>query len=95
ARLRQSSPAVRIYLESLLPTQAPKFNNWSEQVNRQARSLADGNSTIYLNLRDAFVENGALAKNLTVDGIHLNGNGYLLWKKQIDPIIAELAKAGD
>jgi lysophospholipase L1-like esterase len=91
--LRQSSPRVRIYLESLLPTQSPKFNRWSERVNQEIRNLADGNSIVYLNLRDAFLENGALGKKFTIDGIHLNGNGYLLWKQQIDPIISELAQA--
>jgi hexosaminidase len=91
----QQSPGVRIYLQSLLPTQAPKFNRWSEQVNQQLQGLADGKSVVYVNLRDAFLENGALGKALTVDGIHLNGNGYLLWKKQIDPIVAGLAKTGD
>lgn len=94
AILRQSSP-VRIYLESLLPTQAPKFNHWSEQVNEQIRALADGKSILYVNLRDAFLENGSLDKNLTVDGIHLNGSGYLVWKKQIDPMVAELDQAAN
>src|SRR5271168_1846342 len=90
--LRQSSPRVRIYLESLLPTQSPKFNQWSERVNQEVRNLANGRSIVYLNLRDAFLENGTLGKNFTIDGVHLNGNGYLLWKQQIDPIISELAQ---
>jgi lysophospholipase L1-like esterase len=93
--LRRSSPRVRIYLESLLPTQSPKFNRWSDRVNQEVRNLADGNSIVYLNLRDAFLENGTLGKNFTLDGIHLNGNGYLLWKQQIDPIMSELARAAE
>jgi lysophospholipase L1-like esterase len=93
--LRDLSPRVHIYLESILPTQSPKFNRWSERVNQEVRNLADGNSIVYLNLRDAFLENGALGKSFTIDGTHLNGNGYLLWKKQIDPIITELSRGTD
>jgi lysophospholipase L1-like esterase len=94
-KLRNSYPRVRIYLESLLPTESPKFNRWSEQVNQEIQGLANGNSIVYLNLRDRFLENGSLGHRFTSDGTHLNGNGYLLWKEQIDPIIAELAKTSD
>ena len=94
-KLRTSYPRVRIYLESLLPTASPKFNRWSEQVNQEIQAMANGDSIVYLNLRDRFVENGALGRRFTSDGIHLNGNGYLLWKEQIDPIIEELAKSSD
>jgi hypothetical protein len=58
-RLRQSSPDIRIYAQSLLPSRAPKFNKWSEEVNRGIREMADG-------------------------------DGYLLWKRQIDPIVQKL-----
>lgn len=48
---------------------------------------------IYLNLRDAFLENGILSNRFTSDGLHLNGSGYLLWRQQVDPIMKELIGA--
>jgi lysophospholipase L1-like esterase len=93
--LRQSSPDTRIYAESLLPSQAPKFNKWSDEVNRGIRQLADGDSVTFVDLRSAFLDsNYVLNERYTFDGLHLNGDGYLLWKRQIDPLVQELTKHG-
>jgi len=89
----QISPETRIYEESLLPSRVPRFNQWSDETNAGIRRLADGKSVIYLNLRDAFLENGKLSNRFTSDGLHLNGSGYLLWKQQVDPIMKELIGA--
>jgi len=94
-KLRESSPGIRIYAESLLPSQAPKFNKWSEEVNRGVRQLADGDSVTFVDLRPLFADsNQVLNKRYTFDGLHLNGAGYLLWKRQIDPLIQELTRRG-
>ena len=86
-----SSPGVRIYAESVLPSRAPKFNRWSEEVNRDIRQLADGKSIDYVDLRPEFFdENHLLDTRYTYDGLHLNASGYLLWKRQIDPIVLQL-----
>jgi lysophospholipase L1-like esterase len=86
-----SSPGVRIYAESVLPSRAPKFNRWSEEVNRDIRQLADGKSINYVDLRPEFFdENHLLDTRYTYDGLHLNASGYLLWKRQIDPIVLQL-----
>jgi lysophospholipase L1-like esterase len=89
----QSSPDTRIYAQSILPSLATKFNRWSEEVNRRVSELADGKSVIFINLRPAFYDaNHVLNKRLTYDGLHLNVDGYLLWKRRLDPIIEALAK---
>jgi lysophospholipase L1-like esterase len=90
AAIQRKSPDTTIYLESLLPTFAPKFNHWSQLVNQQLPSLADGRSVVFVNLRPAFLSGDALNPNYTPDGIHLNGAGYLAWKRQIDTFIQEL-----
>ena len=86
----QGSPGTKIYLESILPTRNPKFNRWSGNVNDGIRGLADGNTVAYLDIRAAFVDDGALNSNFTEDGIHLNGAGYQCWKRQLDPIVEPL-----
>ena len=82
--IRQLSPDTAIYLQSLLPTSAPKFNRWSEQVNRGLAAMADGDRLRFINLRPAFLRDGVVGKEFVVDGIHLSGKGYLLWKKEIE-----------
>lgn len=82
--IRQASPDTVVYLESLLPTAAPKFNRWSEQVNRGLAAMADGDRLRFIDLRPAFLRDGVVAKEFVVDGIHLSGQGYLLWKKAIE-----------
>jgi lysophospholipase L1-like esterase len=92
-RILHDSPETKIYEESILPSRVPRFNQWSAETNEGIRRLADGKSVIYLNLRDAFLENGELSNRFTSDGLHLNGSGYLLWKQQVDPIVKELIAA--
>ncbi|MGD0500001.1 MAG: GDSL-type esterase/lipase family protein [Bryobacteraceae bacterium] len=82
--IHQVSPDTVIYLQSLLPTAAPKFNRWSEQVNRGLAAMADGDRLRFINLRPAFLRDGVVGKEFVVDGIHLSGKGYLLWKKGIE-----------
>jgi lysophospholipase L1-like esterase len=92
--LRQASHDTRIYIQTILPSRAPKFNNWSAEVNRGIRRLADEYGINFVDLRSAFLDsNGALSEQYTFDGLHLNADGYLLWKQQIDPLIQELARA--
>ena len=91
--LHQLSPDTHIYAESLLPSRAPKFNMWAVEVNRGIRQLADGNTVTFIDLRSAFLDsNGAMNARYTIDGLHLNGSGYLLWKRQIDPLLQELTR---
>jgi lysophospholipase L1-like esterase len=89
----KESPQTTIYLQSLLPSRTPKFNKWSARVNQGIRRLADGRSTIYLDLRASFLDDGVLASYFTQDGIHLNGTGYLNWKTLIEPVVSPLLEA--
>jgi lysophospholipase L1-like esterase len=89
----QASPDVRIFAESILSSRASKFNRWRETVNSGIRQLADGKSVTFVDLRPAFLDDDHLLnKRYTYDGLHLNGDGYKLWKRQIDPIVKQLAE---
>ena len=46
--------------------------------------MADGDRLRFIDLRPAFLRDGVVAKEFVVDGIHLSGQGYLLWKKAIE-----------
>ena len=92
--VQQGSPRTRIYLQSLLP-----FNNdvreWKLLVGRdhvvvEANALleqvARRHGVTWINLYPLFADDqGRLRADLTNDGLHLMGPGYLLWRDALRP----------
>ena len=83
------SPSTKIYIQSVLPTSnLIKESNVSSlpkiiRLNSLYKSLAMEKRVIYINLFPSFIQSNALNPKLTVDGLHLNGNGYRLWSSII------------
>lgn len=90
AAIRRDSPDTLIYLQALLPGTSPNVVAWSAETTRLISQLADNRSVFFLNVREPFLENGVMAKRLTLDGTHLTAEGYRVWKNLLDPVIAEL-----
>jgi len=94
--IKTGSPRTKIYLQSLLP-----FNNdvrlWKllkgkEQDVRDANVLleqvARRQGVTWINLYPLFVNSeGKLKPELTNDGLHLLGTGYLIWRDAIKPYV--------
>jgi len=94
--IKQGSPRTQIYLQSMLP-----FNNdvreWKllkgrEQVvvegNRALQQVAIRQGVTWIDLYPLFVdEEGKLRRELTNDGLHLMGAGYLIWRDAIKPYV--------
>ena len=94
--VKQGSPRTRIYLQSLLP-----FNNdvreWKllkgrdhvvVEANRLLEQVARRQGVTWINLYPLFVDDqGRLRADLTNDGLHLMGKGYLIWRDAIKPFI--------
>ena len=92
--VQQGSPRTKIYLQSLLP-----FNNdvreWKLLVGRdhvvvEANALleqvARRHGVTWINLYPLFADDqGRLRADLTNDGLHLLGPGYLLWRDALRP----------
>jgi len=89
-RIHELTPGTVVYLQSLLPTRAPRFNRWRIEVNRGVRKLADGRTVMYLDICDRFLEGEILGRRFSEDGIHLSGEGYLVWKNAIAPAMVSL-----
>jgi len=87
SRIRQASPDTAIFLESLLPRGDTRGAIFAREVNQRIRLLADGKTVTYIDLYPAFLDRTVLNPKFTSDGGHLNGEGYELWKKMIDPYI--------
>lgn len=90
--IKQRCPRTKIYLQSMLPfntdVQMWKLLKDREQVvidgNRAMEEVAKRQGVTWINLYPLFVdENGKLREDLTNDGLHLLGPGYLIWRDAI------------
>ncbi|MFM7470967.1 MAG: GDSL-type esterase/lipase family protein [Nodosilinea sp. LVE1205-7] len=91
--LKTSHPQAQIVVQSILPHGGPEAT-WEGRdrllrvtpqrivgINSQIKQIASDNGVTYLNLYPLFVNGeGYLRPDLTTDGLHLNGNGYLVWR---------------
>ena len=94
--VKQGSPRTKIYLQSLLP-----FNNdvreWRllkgrdhvvVEANALLEKVARRQGVSWINLYPLLVDDqGRLRADLTNDGLHLMGKGYLIWRDAIRPYI--------
>lgn len=88
SRLKKESPKTEIIVQSILPVN-PEYPKFPQHYDKQFRVLMT-NQLIYkvcrdhdvrfLNLFPYFLDNRQRLKSeLTVDGLHLNAEGYKLW----------------
>ena len=81
---------TEVFVQSILPLNNQKrpnngTNNKIIELNAKLKSLAQEFSFHYIDLFSAFLdENNQLDARYTIDGIHLNGQGYLVWKGLIE-----------
>ena len=93
-RFMQESPRTELYIQSVLPVN-DKFPNYAKRhgskdteilkVNEGLRRLCEEFGVTYIDLHSALKDkNGKLDERYTNDGLHLLGEGYLVWKAQIE-----------
>lgn len=91
ARIHNESPQTILYLESILPIHNDLRRNGMKNedidiLNNQISDLANKHQLTYINLNPMFKNTeGSLRAEFTYDGIHLNGEGYLLFKDILKP----------
>ena len=86
-QIKEQSPETDVFIESILPVNDtfPGFKNHTnktEQVlelNSRLGKLAAEKNYTYVDLFSSFALDNKLKKELTEDGLHVNGEGYLLW----------------
>ena len=97
-RIQRESPTTKVYLQSLLPINN-SFGRYKrifgkEQTIRDINALLEAyaakNDITWINLYPAFAdEKGNLRSDLTNDGLHLLGPGYIIWREILLPYINE------
>lgn len=94
AKIKESSPRTRIYIQSILPTNdaihITRKNSDIILINNALKDIAGEFSVPYIDLFSAFkTEGNKLNQEYSLDGLHLNGKGYLLWKNIIARYVKE------
>lgn len=92
------SPDTRIYLQSCLPFNE-SFHRWKNlegtqgvivDLNKRLERLANDRDIVWINLYPLFSDgNDNLRPELTNDGLHLLGHGYIIWKDAISQYVNE------
>lgn len=89
-RIKKESPSTKIYFQTLLPvnnefTQFKNHYNKDEHilhVNEELKKLAQKEKITLVDLYPHFLNaEKKLDKKYTVDGLHLNADGYKVWKE--------------
>ncbi len=90
SRIKIESPATKIIVQSILPTnnyfsEFKRHQNKMEHVlfvNAILENYCEEIGLVYLDLYNSFLdENKKLDKKCTNDGLHINGYGYMKWKQ--------------
>lgn len=92
--IREQSPSTRLFLQSILPVN-DRFQRFPghtsryqmiPEINLKLKVLADELNLTYIDLFSRFVDDSGIRMDTkyTNDGLHLTGNGYLLWKEIVE-----------
>jgi lysophospholipase L1-like esterase len=95
--ITDNSPKTKIYIESILPFNSEidktnrKINNQDiSNLDNNLKNLSNNSNIFYIDLYSLFLDSsGQLNPQYTLDGIHLNGKGYIIWKNGISQYIGK------
>ncbi|CZQ79965.1 Hypothetical protein Tcol_1, partial [Trichococcus collinsii] len=91
--IQKKSPATKIYIQSMLPINnelngSKVSSETIVELNTYLKNLSsDYDNCEFIDLYPHFQVNGQMNTDYTNDGTHLNGQGYLLWKEQIQDFV--------
>ncbi|WP_070121298.1 GDSL-type esterase/lipase family protein [Bacillus marinisedimentorum] len=101
SRLNNGTPDTEIFIQSVLPVNNTTFykrtdNRYVRALNVALNDLSDKYSAVFINLYPQFLAPSGkeLNPDFTYDGLHLNGEGYLLWKHMIEEYVTDERTAG-
>ncbi len=94
--LRWAHPKAQVVVQSILPHSGEQStwenrdrllaisNSRIREINRRLREIAGAENALYLDLYPMFTDaDGNLQTELSTDGLHLNDQGYLVWRSAI------------
>lgn len=97
--IRQRTPDTQLYVQSLLPINNKDYQRYKamfgkdqviRDVNTLLKPIAEENGAVWINVHDSLTDSdGNLRADLTNDGLHLLGQGYIIWRDILLPYINE------
>ena len=97
--LKQQSPSTKLFVQSILPVNNVfgKFSGHTSktdailQLNNRLSALGEANNFSFINLYPFFInQQGKMDVKYSNDGLHLLGEGYLLWKHLVFPYVYDM-----
>ena len=93
-RITAGSPLTKVYIQSVLPTEDAIHTTRSNAdiilINSQLQEICKQRGLIYIDLFTPFATGDhKLNLDYSIDGLHLNGKGYMLWKEHIKKYVEE------
>lgn len=102
-RTAAESPSTLFYLQSVLPVSAhfglfaghTAKGNEIRELNQRLRALAAEKGVVFIDLHTPLTDpaTGDMDLRFTNDGLHLKGEGYLLWRDTVAPFVKESKSA--
>lgn len=95
-RIEKESPSTQIIVQTVLPvndvyglfTTHTNKGDFALEINKQLKGICERRGYTFVDLFSKMVNSeGKLRKDLSVDGLHLNGLGYQVWKQEIVSLI--------
>jgi lysophospholipase L1-like esterase len=97
ARIAAASPATRVVVHAVLPVNRALAGGGPDReviqaLNARLRALCESGACTYLALDERLIDaqgdaQGELARELTIDGVHLTPRGYAIWRDALLPLL--------
>jgi hypothetical protein len=84
-------PPAKVVVQSTLfvGDQLADRNPLIRDLNQRLMSLCGTGACTYVDLNSTLAPEGKLAPEFSIDGVHLNGEGYAVWKAEIEPLMPD------
>ena len=98
SRIQQECPTAKVFVHSVFPVQKKGKrvvnslvkNEDIKSINQKLKELSSQKNCTFIDTYSSFELNGEMNPELCLeDGLHLSGEGYLLWTKLLKPYIAD------
>lgn len=94
-RIKSASPSTKIFFQTLLPVNNsfPARNHFNKDehihfINTELKKLASSEKVTLIDLHPHFLDpDKKLDKRYTMDGLHLNAEGYKVWASILKPYL--------
>ena len=93
SELKLRLPNTKVLLLAIFPRGADKedeLRKLNTEINQIIKSYGDDENVLFMNINEAFLEDGTLPKSIMADLLHPNAEGYEIWGEAVEPMVKKL-----